>query len=160
MFEAEMPALNQRSRLFIVAEEIPSAVLRVGRFLRTSHSMDINCLAVSTFQTESGEVLVNTEAKVGDEDIVASKTVKQNISQITRWSGDKPVREVVWEAVQKLTGKDTEVEFSPKEVSTLILQMYPNFKVGTECTVNLLRDVPIIRHTIDTLATINIGLVG
>ena len=131
MFEDEMPALNRRLRLFVVAEEISGRILQVCRFLRTSHSMDINCLAVSTFQTESGEVLVNTEAKVGDEDIVASKTVKQNISQITRWSGDKPVREVVWEAVQKLTGKDTKVEFSPKEVSTLILQKYPNFKVGT-----------------------------
>ena len=131
MFEDEMPALNRRLRLFVVAEEISGRILQVCRFLRTSHSMDINCLAVSTFQTESGEVLVNTEAKVGDEDIVAPKTVKQNISQITRWSGDKPVREVVWEAVQKLTGKDTKVEFSPKEVSTLILQKYPNFKVGT-----------------------------
>ena len=131
MFEDEIPALNRRLRLFVVAEEISGRILQVCRFLRTSHSMDINCLAVSTFQTESGEVLVNTEAKVGDEDIVAPKTVKQNISQITRWSGDKPVREVVWEAVQKLTGKDTKVEFSPKEVSTLILQKYPNFKVGT-----------------------------
>lgn len=131
MFEDEMPALNRRLRLFVVAEEISGRILQVCRFLRTSYSMDINCLAVSTFQTESGEVLVNTEAKVGDEDVVTSKTVKQNTSQITRWSGDKPVREVVWEAVQKLTGKDTKVEFSPKEVSTLILQKYPNFKVGT-----------------------------
>ena len=77
MFEDEIPALNRKLRLFVVAEEIPRAVLRVCRFLRTSHGMDINCLAVSTFQTESGEWLVNTEAKVGDEDIIAPKSARQ-----------------------------------------------------------------------------------
>ena len=131
MFEDEMPALNRRLRLFVVAGEISRRILQVCRFLRTSHNMDIDCLAVSTFQTESGEVLVNTEAKVGDEDIVAPKAAKQNASSIARWSGDQPVREVVLDAVQELTGGNTNVEFSPKEVSTLILKKYPNFKVGT-----------------------------
>ena len=131
MFEDDMPALNRRLRLFIAAEEIPNAVLRVCRFLRTSHSMDINCLAVSTFQTESGEVVVNTEAKVGDEDIVAAKSARPAASQIARWSGDRPVREVVLETVQELAGKDTNVEFSPKQVATHILKKYPGFKVGT-----------------------------
>ena len=137
MFEDEIPALNRKLRLFVVAKEMPGAVLRVCRFLRTSHGMDINCLTVSTFQTESGEVLVNTEAKVGDEDIVAPKSARQAASQITRWSGDKPVRDVVWEAVQELTGRDANKEFSPKAVSTLILQKYPDFKlsnVGAELT--------------------------
>ena len=136
MFEDELLALNRRLRLFVVAEEISRRILQVCRFLRTSHSMDINCLTVSTFQTESGEVLVNTEAKVGEEDVVAPKSARQNTSQITRWSGE-PVRDVVFKAVQELTGKDTNIEFSPKEVSTLILQKYPGFKVsnvGTELT--------------------------
>ena len=35
-FEDEMPALNRRLRLFVVAEEIPGTVSRVCRFLRTS----------------------------------------------------------------------------------------------------------------------------
>lgn len=131
MFEDEMPALNRRLRLFVVAKEIPSSVLRVCRFLRTSHSVDINCLTVSTFQTESGEVLVNTESKVGQEDVAASKTTRQNASSIARWSGDKPAREAVLETVQELTKKDTNVEFAPKEVSTLILKKYPDFKADT-----------------------------
>ena len=137
MFDNEMPVLNRRLRLFVVAEEIPGAVLRVCRFLRTSHGMDINCLTVSTFQTGSGEKIVNTEAKVGDEDIVTPKSARQTASQMPRWSGDKPVRDVVWETVQELTGRDTNKEFSPKAVSTLILQKYPDFKVsnvGTELT--------------------------
>ena len=131
MFEDEMPALNRKLRLFVVAKEIPSSVLRVSRFLRTSHSVDINCLTVSTFQTESGEGLVNTESKVGQEDVAASKTTRQNASSIARWSGDKPAREAVLETVQELTKKDTNVEFAPKEVSTLILKKYPDFKADT-----------------------------
>ena len=131
MFEDEIPALNRKLRLFVIAEEIPSAVLRVCRFLRTSHGMDINCLAVSTFQTESGEWLVNTEAKVGDEDIIAPKSARQTASQIPRWSGDKPARDVVLEAVQESTEKDTNVEFAPKQLVTHILKKYPDFKVDT-----------------------------
>ena len=131
MFEDEIPALNRRLRLFVVAAEIPSAVLRVCRFLRTSHSMDINCLTVSTFQTESGEVLVNTEAKVGNEDIVAPRVARQNISSTARWSGDKPARDTVLETVQELTSGDIKVEFAPKEISALILKKYPDFKADT-----------------------------
>ena len=127
MFEDEMPALNRRLRLFVVAGEISRRILQVCSFLRTSHNMDINCLAVSTFQTESGEVLVNTESKVGQEDIVTPKTARQN----ARWSGGKPVREVVLEAVQELTKKDTKVEFAHKEVYSLILKKYPDFNMGT-----------------------------
>jgi hypothetical protein len=131
MLENDLPALNRRLRLFVVAEDIPGAVSRVCRFLRTSHGMDITCIAVSTFQTESGEKLVNTEVKVGQEDIAASKAGRQNASSHSRWADDKMVREVVLDAVQELTGGNTNVEFSPKEVSTLILKKYPNFKVGT-----------------------------
>lgn len=130
MLENDIPALNRRLRLFVVAEEIPGTVSRVCRFLRTSHGMDINCLAVSTFQTESGEVLVNTESKVGQEDIVIPKTARQNASSISRWSGDKPVKQVVLETVQELTEGNTNTEFSPKEVSTHILEKYPNFKLS------------------------------
>ena len=105
-------------------------------------------LAVSTFQTESGEVLVNTEAKFGEEDAVASKVARQATLQTSRWSGDKPVREVVWDAVQELTGGDINVEFAPKEVSTLISNKYPDFKlsnVGPELTAGC-PNLPSYRH--------------
>ena len=99
--------------------------------------MDINCLTVSTFQTESGEKLVNTEAKVGEEDAVAPKVARQATLQTPRWLGDKPVRDIVMEAVQELTGKETNIEFAPKDVSKLISKKYPDFKlsnVGAELT--------------------------
>ena len=88
-------------------------------------------MSIETKIMELGEMLVNTEARVGQEDIVMSKSARQNVPQMPRWSGDKPVRDVVWEAVQELTGKDTNVEFAPKEVSMLILKKYPDFKADT-----------------------------
>ena len=87
----EIPLLNQKLRLFIVAEEIPGQIIRVCQFLRTSYKMDIGCIAVSKFQTESGDEIVSTEIKVGDEEIVTSKKRHQRISQTSRWSGDKLV---------------------------------------------------------------------
>ena len=74
----------------------------------------------------SEEVLINTETKGGDEDTIPHKESKQNASQGERWSG-KSVRIVVLEAVQKLTGGDTNVEFAPKDVYTQILKEYPDF---------------------------------
>jgi hypothetical protein len=118
----EAPILNQRLRLIILAEEIPPAVSRVCRFLRTSYSIDVSCIAVSTFQTESGEVLISTEAKVGEENVVGPKR-----TQSSRWSGDKPVEQVVWEAVQELTQGNKDFVFAPKDVIAVILKKYPNF---------------------------------
>ena len=93
--------------------------------------MDISCIDVSTFETESGEVLVSTEARVGDEDFAAPKTQKQRVSQTSRWSGEKPVKQVVWEAVQELTTGDINVDFALREVRDLILEKYPDFNRST-----------------------------
>ena len=127
----EVPTLNRSLRLFVVAGEISSRVSSVCRFLRTSYGMDISCIAVSTFETKSGEVLVNTEVKVGNADTSAPKAHRPLASQKSQWSGDKSVREVVLEAVQESTGGDTNVEFTPKEVRALVLKKYPDFNEGT-----------------------------
>ena len=129
----KLPRLNEGLRLFIVAEEIPPRVARVCRFLRTSHGMDISCIDVSTFETESGEVLVSTETAVGDEDFAAPKAQQQHTAPPTKWSDDKPVRQVVWDAVQELTQGKTDIEFTVKDITAIILKEDPNFK---EKTVN------------------------
>ena len=126
----EVPLFNRNLRLYIVAADIPIRVARVCRFLRTSQGMDINCIDVSTFETEAGERLVSMEAKVGDEDVVTSKIQRQRPSQTARWSGDKSVNEVVWEAVEKLMQGDKEF-FAPKEVTAFILEKYPDFNSST-----------------------------
>ena len=133
----KLPELKQRLRLFIVAEEIPSRVAGVCQFLRTSHDMDVSCIEVSTFETESGEVLVSTETKVGDEGFAAPRAQQQRPSPPSRWSGDTPVKEVVWDAVQEITGGDADIEFAIKDLKPVILDKHPDFKMtnlGPEIT--------------------------
>ena len=88
------------------------------------------CIAVSKFQTESRDEIVSTETKVGDEDIVTPKTLQQRTSQISRWSGDKPVKQIVWEAVQELTGGNTNIEFAIRDIKPVILKKHPDFNMG------------------------------
>ncbi len=127
----ELPPLKRKLRLFVIGEEIHPRVASVCRFLRTSYKMDVSCIAVSKFQTESGEEIVSTEIKVGDEEIITPKTRQQRTSQTSRWAGDKPVNQIVWEAVQKLTGKTSNVEFRLKELRKLILEIYSDFNPST-----------------------------
>ena len=122
----ELPPLNRGLRLFIVAEEIPSRMARVCRFLRTSHGMDISCIDVSTFETESGEVLVNTETMVGDEGFAAPKAQQQYTTPPTRWSGDKPLDQAILETVEELMQGDKE-SFTLKEVRVRISEKYSDF---------------------------------
>lgn len=52
-----------------------------------------------------------------------------------RWSGPVPVNQVVWEAVLDFTGGDTNIEFAIKDIKSVILNKYPDFKesnVGPE----------------------------
>ena len=126
----ELPPLNRNLRLFIVAEEISSRVVRVCRFLRTSHGMDVRCIAVSTFKTESGEELVSAETKVGDDVIAIPKTQLQRAAHASRWTGDKPVAQVVWEAVMEITSGDVDIEFAIKDLKPVILGKYPDFNMN------------------------------
>lgn len=127
----ELPPLNQSLRLFIVAEEIQPRVAHVCRFLRTAYKMDVSCIAVSKFQTESGDEIVSMETKVGDEGIVTPKTRQQRTSQTSQWRGDKGVREIVLEAVQEFTQGNINVEFTPKKITVFILEKYPDFNKNT-----------------------------
>ena len=122
----EFPEINRTQRLFIVAEEISPRIANVCRFLRTSHGVDINCIKFSVFQTESGEILVSSELVVGQEDVVDTKK-----SLTSRWSGEIPARQVVWEAVQEITKKNPDYIFSPKEVTQAVLKRFPNFNKST-----------------------------
>ena len=88
----------------------------------------------------SKEVPVNMEAKSEDEDSVPPKEQRQPASQGKRWSG-KSVSDVVLEAVQELTGGDTNVEFAPKDVYTHILKKYPDFNVDSARS-QLMADCP------------------
>ncbi|MDE0017989.1 MAG: hypothetical protein OXU51_17540 [Candidatus Poribacteria bacterium] len=142
----ELPPLNRKLRLFVVAEEIHPRVARVCRFLRTSYKMDVSCIAVSKFQTESGDEIVSTETKVGDEEIDTPKTRQQGTLQTSRWSGDIPVNQVVWKAVQEFTDGDANKTFAIKDIKAVISNKYPDFnmanlgpEIGAGCVNNFSR---------------------
>lgn len=126
----ELPRLNDGGlRLFIVAEEIPSRVARVCRFLRSSHGVNVSCIDISIFQTESHEVLVSTETVVGDEDFTVPKAQQQYAAPPRRWAGDKPFDQVVLEKVEELMQGDKEF-FTLKEVRKLISEEYSDFTLS------------------------------
>ncbi len=123
----ELPSLNRKLRLYIVAEDIPTRVVRVCRFLRTSQGLDISCIDVSTFQTEAGERLVSMETRVGDEDIVASKMQRQRTRHTSRWSGDKPAELVVWDAVKEFTKESPNTTFTLTDIEQVVSNNHPDF---------------------------------
>ncbi len=126
----EIPHLNRNLRLYIVASDIPSRVARVCRFLRTSQGMDINCINVSTFETETGERLVSMEAKVGDEQFAVPNKSQKESSSPPRLPSDEPEEQIVWEAVQEFTKGDFNATFSLKGIERIVSSKYPDFNVN------------------------------
>ena len=115
----ELPPLNRKLRLFIVAREIEDQLSRICRFLRTSYSMDIRCITVSKFRTKSGDEIVNMETRVGEEDFSFSTPPDY-----------PPLREVVLEVTEELTRGNTEIEFTPIAVRSRALEKYPGISVA------------------------------
>ena len=123
----KLPPLKQKLRLFVVAEEIQPRVASVCRFLRTSHGMDISCIAVSMFQTESGEVVVSTETIVGDEDFAAPKTQqRERPSSRPRPPSGHSVDQATWEAVREFTKGDPNVKFTLIDIEQILSEKYPD----------------------------------
>lgn len=74
----------------------------------------------------AGEVLVNSEAIVGLEDIVTPKK-----AVIPRWGGEKSAKQIIRENVEEFLAGDKNKIFSPKDICRLILQKYPSFNKNT-----------------------------
>lgn len=50
-----------------------------------------------------------------------------NTNRTDRWTGT-PVKQVVWEAVLEFTNGDANVVFTNKDIKSIYLKKYPNFK--------------------------------
>lgn len=50
---------------------------------------------------------------------------------LQRWNGEKPVKQVVWEAVQSITASKKKKIFAPKQIYQEITKIYPNFNQNT-----------------------------
>jgi hypothetical protein len=122
MFEQEeFPKLNLNLRLFIAAEEIAPSVARSCRFLRTCYGVDVSCIEFRLYRTKAGSLLIGSEYIVGKEDPATTASHGHD-----RWSGELPVRQVVWEAAQ--TVAKTQETFAPKDVAAVVLARFPDFK--------------------------------
>ena len=113
----ELSPLKRKLRLFVVAEEIQPRVAHVCRYL-TSYKIDVSCIAVSKFQTESGDEIVSIKTVIGYEDISTPPL------------DYPPLREVVLGVVEELTRGNTDTEFTPIAVKRRTLEKYPGIRVA------------------------------
>ncbi len=65
----------------------------------------------------------------------------KKVSQSSRWSGHKKVRDVVRDAVGEITQNKTDVEFTIKDVNSVIRKTYTNFK-ETTTSAQIIQDCP------------------
>jgi hypothetical protein len=125
MFEQEQfPKLNLNLRLFIAAEEIAPSVARSCRFLRTCYGVDVCCIEFRVYRTKTGSLLIGSEYIVGKEDPARPASQGNH-----RWSGELPVKQVVWEAAQ--TVAKTQETFAPKDVAAVVFAHFPDFNRNT-----------------------------
>ena len=122
----EIPPLNRGLRLFILAGKISDRVLKVCRFLRSSYRMDVSCLEVSLFQTESGDTIVSMETKLGGEN-----RIDPNIQQTDRESGDTLRWQTTWQAILEVTHGDPNGSFTTRKVRESVLREHPHFNKNT-----------------------------
>ena len=124
----EIPPLNRNRglRLFIVAGRISDRILKVCRFLRSSYGMDVSCVEVSLFQTESGDAIVSMETKLGSENRVVP-----NIPQAEQEQGDTLRWQITWKAILELTNGDPMGEFTTGAVKEAVLAEHRGFNEST-----------------------------
>ena len=118
---------NTNQKMIIVAEEISTTVLNVAKYL--NKSFDISCIQYEVFKNTNDEIFLSTEVIEKSGSLVKKHDVS-GLSQ-GRWNGNVPVKEVVKNAVLKVTEGNYEKEFAPKEIINLILQDFPDFNIST-----------------------------
>jgi hypothetical protein len=122
--QEEYPKLNLNLRLFIAAEDIAPSIARSCRLLRTCYGVDISCIEFRVYRTKAGNILVGSEYIVGKEDPARPANFGHQ-----RWSGQLPVKQVVWEAAQVVVSKKE--TFAPKDVAAEVLARFPDFNKST-----------------------------
>ena len=122
----EVPPLNRHLRLFIMAGRISEKILKVCKFIQALPNVNISCIAVSMFQTESGDVVVSMETELGDENRMVPNSAQtgQRQGSVLRW-------EVTWTKILQLTDGDPNGSFTTREVKDAVLDEHPNFNENT-----------------------------
>ena len=120
---------NRNQKLFIVAEEISPVVQEVALHLRDRYMVDISCLEYEVLKSKQGEFFISTEKVVGFTEI--GKKHRTDKSFIARWRGPEKVKDVIREAVLKITGGDKAATFTSADVYNELIQEYPDINSST-----------------------------
>ena len=154
----DIPPLNRDLRLFVVAGRISDRILKVCSFLRISCRMDVSCIEVSLFRTESGDAIVSMETKlvlcqvindgyIGrgnpaptntsirhlsvDRALGGENRVGPNIPQTAQEPDDTLRWQTTWRAILELTNGDPNGEFTTRAVRDAVLTEHPGFSENT-----------------------------
>ncbi|MGM0653375.1 MAG: DUF7669 domain-containing protein, partial [Bacillota bacterium] len=93
------------------------------------YKVDISCLEYEVLRSKQGEFFISTEKIVGFTEV--GKKHKSGKSSVARWSGPAKVKDVIRDAVMKITGGDKETTFSPVDVYKELIQEYPDINQNT-----------------------------
>ncbi|HBV98054.1 MAG: hypothetical protein JL50_00890 [Peptococcaceae bacterium BICA1-7] len=120
----DMPEVqfNKNQKLYIVAEEISPVVRQVASHLRTKYRMNISCLEYHVLKSKQGEFFISTEKTVGFDNL-APKTP----DAIRAFK----VKDVISDAVNRLTQGSRTILFSPADVYIEIKKQYPDINRST-----------------------------
>ena len=120
---------NKNQKLFIVAEEISPVIQEVSLHLREKYSVDVSCMEYEVLKSKQGEYFISTEKIVGFTEVGKKhKTGKQSIA---RWSENVKMKDVITEAVMKITGGDKSTIFTSADVYNELIQQYPDINQNT-----------------------------
>jgi hypothetical protein len=131
----DLPSLGNGLRLFVAAEEMPSSVSEVCRFLRQNLGLDICCVSYEAYSDRSGNTLVDSSLIVGGERLSGKYSSTQNATISTsthaNWNGQTPVKEIIWQAVSEISNGNANFSFSPKDIIGHISSKYPDVNEST-----------------------------
>lgn len=107
---------NINQKLYLVAEEISPIVKQVAMHLRNKYKVDIYCMQYEVLKTHQGEYFISTEKILGYDEIKNTTIAKSNVDMNERWNEPVKIKNVIYDAVNKITSGKEDVIFSPAEV--------------------------------------------
>ncbi len=120
---------NRNQKLFIVAEEISPVILEVAMHLREKYGIDLSCLEYEVLRSKQGEYFISTEKVVGFSDV--KKKLGPGKSLIHKWNEPVKVKDVIRDAVMRITGGDKIANFTSADVYNELIKQYPDINSNT-----------------------------
>lgn len=116
---------NINQKLYIVAEEISPIVKQVAAHLRSKYKVDIYCMEYEVLKTQQGEYFISTEKILGYDEIKNTTAANRNNNFNTRWNEPVKIKDVISDAVNKMTGGRKDAIFTPADVYSQLVKEYP-----------------------------------